>query len=152
MSAATIPLSGHGAKISRAPAATPTAFTEIAEVGDITLPGLDHNEFDATSHNRNIDAYVMGVLRRDLFTIKLNFLPTHATHDHLTGLIKAAVTNPVPTDGFKITFPDLVSIWLASGQVKSVNNIVLPVDGLSSADVSIRFSGIMTINGVVVGT
>lgn len=147
----TLPLSGHGAKLYRAPAATPSTFTEIAEVGDITLPGLDHNEFDATSHNRNIDAYVLGVLRRDLFTIKLNFLPQDATHDHLTGLIKAAVTNPVPTDGFKMVFPDLVTTWVASGQVKSVNNIVLPVDGLSTADVGIRFSGQMTINGVVIG-
>jgi hypothetical protein len=147
----TIALSGHGAKIARAPSATPTVFTEIAEIGDITLPGLDHNEFDATTHNRNIDAYVMGVLRRDLFTIKVNFLPSDATHDHLTGLIKAAITNPVPTDGFKITFPDGVNIWIASGQVKSVNNIVLPVDGLSSADIGIRFSGVMTINGAVIG-
>lgn len=147
----TLPLSGHGAHIYRAPSATPTTFTEIAEIGDIQLPGLDHNEFDGTSHNRNIDAYVMGVLRRDLFTIKMNFLPTDPTHDHLTGLIKAAVTNPVPTDGFKIVFPDLVTTWVASGQVKAVNNIVLPVDGLSTADVGVRFSGMMTINGVVIG-
>lgn len=147
----TLPLSGHGAHIYRAPSATPTTFTEISEMGDIQLPGLDHNEFDSTSHNRNIDAYVMGVLRRDLFTIKMNFLPTDPTHDHLTGLIKASITNPVPTDGFKIVFPDLVTTWVASGQVKSVNNIVLPVDGLSTADVGIRFSGQMTINGVVIG-
>jgi hypothetical protein len=148
----TLPLSGHGAKISRAPNATPQTFTEIAEVGDITLPGLDHNEFEAMSHNRNIDAYVMGILRRDLFSIKLNFLPSDSTHDHLTGLISAAITNPVPVDGFKIVFPDGVNEWIASGQVKSVNNIVLPVDGLSSADVGIRFSGYMWINGVLIGT
>ena len=147
----TLPLSGHGAHIYRAPIATPSTFTEIAEVGDITLPGLDHNEFDGTSHNRNIDAYVLGVLRRDLFTIKLNFLPTDATHDHLTGLIKAATTNPVPVDGFRIVFPDGTTTWTASGQVKSVNNIVLPVDGLSTADVGIRFSGRMVINGVLIG-
>lgn len=147
----TIPLSGHGAHIYRAPIATPSTFTEIAEVGDITLPGLDHNEFDATSHNRNIDAYVMGVLRRDLFTIKLRFLPSDPTHDHLTGLIKACVTNPPPLDGFKIVFPDLVNTWVASGQVKSVNNITLPVDGLSEADLGIRFSGQMVINNVLIG-
>lgn len=147
----TLPLSGHGAHIYRAPVATPSTFTEIAEVGDIQLPGLDHNEFDATSHNRNIDAYVMGVLRRELFTIKINFLPTDPTHDHLAGLIKACVTNPVPIDGFKILFPDLVSNWVASGQVKSVSNIALPVDGISTADVGIRFSGQMVINNVLIG-
>lgn len=147
----TLALSGHGAHIYRAPIATPSTFTEIAEVGDIQLPGLDHNEFDATTHNVNIDKYVMGVLRRDLFTIKLNFLPSDTTHDHLTGLIKACITNPVPVDGFKMIFPDLINTWVASGQVKSVNNIVLPVDGLSTADVGIRFSGQMVINGVLIG-
>lgn len=147
----TLPLSGHGGKVSRAPAATPQTFTEISEMADITLPGLDHNEFDATSHNRNIDAYVMGVLRRDLFTAKMNFLPTDGTHNHLTGLIKAAVTNPVPTDGIRIDFPALISTWLASGQVKSVNNITMPVDGIMTADVGIRFSGQMMIDGVVIG-
>lgn len=146
-----MPLSGHGAHIYRAPIATPSTFTEIAEVGDITLPGLDHNEFDAMTHNINIDTYVMGVLRRELFQIKLNFLPSDPTHDHLTGLIKASVTNPVPMDGFRIVFPDLVNTWTASGQVKSVANIMLPVDGLSSADVSIRFSGRMVINNVLIG-
>lgn len=148
----TLPLSGHGAKVYRAPSASPTTFTEISEVADITLPAFDHNEFDATSHNRNIDAYVMGVLRREVLTIKMNFLPTDGTHDHLTGLIKACITNPVPTDGFKIIFPDLTTTWIASGQVKGVSNILLPVDGLSTADVSIRFSGLMTINGVVIGS
>jgi len=147
----TLPLSGHGAHVYRAPAATPTTFTEIAEVGDITLPGLTSNEFDATSHNVNIDAYVLGVMRRDLFTIKMNFLPQDPTHDHLTGLIRARMTNPVPIDGWKIVFPDLTTTWVASGQVKDINNIVLPVDGLSTADVGIRLSGKMTINGVVIG-
>lgn len=147
-----MPLSGHGALIQRAPIATPTTFTTIAELGDITLPGLDHNEFDALQHNQNIDSFILGVLRRDLMTIKLNFLPSDPTHDHLTGLIKATTTNPVPMDGFKIIFPDLVNTWVASGQVKSMNNIVLPVDGLSTADAAIRFSGRMVINGVLIGT
>jgi hypothetical protein len=147
----TLPLSGHGAHIYRAPIATPSTFTEIAEVGDITLPGLDHNEFDGTSHNRNIDAYVLGVLRRELFQIKVNFLPSDSTHDHVAGLLKATVTNPVPMDGFKMVFPDLVNTWVASGQVKSVNNITLPVDGISTADVGVRFSGQMVINNVLIG-
>lgn len=146
-----MPLSGHGAIISRAPLATPSTFTPIAEIGDVTLPGLDHNEFDATLHNNNIDTYVMGVLRRDLFTIRLMFLPSDGTHDHLTGLIKSCTTNPPPLDGFKIIFPDLANTWIASGQVKNVNNIVLPVDGLSTADVGIRFSGRMSINGTLIG-
>lgn len=148
----TLPLSGHGAHIYRAPIATPATFTEISEVGDIVLPGFTSNEFDATSHNRNIDAYVLGVLRRELFTIKLNFLPSDPTHDHLTGLLKARFTNPVPMDGWKMVFPDGANTWVASGQVKDVSNITLPVDGLSTADLAIRFSDRMVINGVLIGS
>ncbi len=145
------PLAGHGAKVYRAPIATPTTFTEIANLGDITMPGLSHNEFDGSDHNDNIDKYVLGILRRDLFTINLRFLPQDPTHDHLTGLIKACTTNPPPVDGFKIVFPDLTTTWIASGQVKDVNNITLPIDGLSTADVTIRLSGRMTINGTLIG-
>lgn len=147
-----MPLSGHGAHIYRAPIATPSTFTEIAEVGDVQMPGFDHNEFDAMTHNINIDSWVMGVLRRDPFTIKLNFLPSDPTHDHVTGLLKACLTNPVPMDGWKMVFPDLVNTWVASGQCKAVNNVTLPVDGLSTADVTIRFSGRMVINNVLIGT
>lgn len=148
----TFPLSGHGGIVSFALSSAPTTFTAIAEVGDIQLPGFDHNEFSADAHTRNIDAYVMGILRRDPFTIKMNFLPQNGTQDHLTGLISRCITNPVPVDGFKIVFPDATTTWVASGQVKSVNNIVLPVDGLSTANVVVRFSGLMTINGVVIGS
>ena len=147
-----MPLSGHGAIISRAPIATPTVFTAIAEVGDVTMPVFTHNEFDALAHNINIDAFVLGVLRREIFQLKLNFLPSDASHDHLTGLLKACLTNPVPMDGWKMTFPDLVNVWVASGQCKDVTNITLPVDGLSTADAAIRFSGRMVINGVLIGT
>ena len=146
-----MPLSGHGAIVQRAPVATPSTFTSIAELGDVQMPGFTHNEFDALQHNQNIDNWVMGVLRRDPFTIRLNFLPSDASHDHLTGLIKACVTNPVPVDGFKMIFPDLVNTWVASGQVKDVNNITLPVDGLSTADAVVRFSGRMVINSVLIG-
>jgi hypothetical protein len=81
----------------------------------------------------------------------MNFLPGDGTHDHLTGLLKATFTNPVPVDGFKMIFPDLVNTWVASGQVRDVNSITLPVDGLSTANVVIRFSGQMVVNNVLIG-
>lgn len=149
----TIAASGHGTKIARAKSATPTVFVEIAEMGDITFPGLSRNEFDATNQNTNIDARVLGVLRRGDCTLALNFLPNDATHDHLTGLIGAMLTEPPPTDGYKFTFPTAVgaSVWVMSGQVKAINNVKAPVDGKLSADVTLVFSGLFTINGVVYG-
>ena len=150
----TIALSGHGTKIARAPASTPTVFTDIAEMGDITFPGLSRNEFDATTQNRNIDARILGVLRRGECKVSLNFLPNNATHDHLTGLLSAMITEPPPIDGYRFTFPTAAgaSVWIMSGQVKAVDNIQAPVDGKLAADVTLVFSDVFTINGVVYGT
>lgn len=145
----SIAISGHGTLVARALAATPTVFNNIAEMQDVTPPTLSRNEFDATTQDRNIDAYVLGVLRRGPFTMSLNFLGTDSTHDHLTGLMKAMITEPPPIDGYRITFPDGV-VWVMSGQVQSISPKA-PVDGKLSADVTIRPSGKMTIGDVVVG-
>jgi hypothetical protein len=143
----TLAISGHGTLVSRAKAATPTVFEAIAELGDVTPPELSRNEFDATVQDKDIDSYVLGVLRRGAMTVPLNFLPTNATHNHLTGLYKAIIDNSV--DGYKVTFPDATE-WVMSGQVQHIVPKA-PVDGKLSADVTFRFSGRMTIGGVVIG-
>jgi hypothetical protein len=142
-------ISAHGTTVSRAPAATPTVFTLIAEMGDVTPPELTRNEFDATTQTLNIDTYVVGVLRRSGFTMKLNALQNDASQDHLTGLLKAMITEPPPVDGYKIAFPDGL-VWVLSGQVSHFKNLS-PVDGLMSVEVTIRPTGKMTIGGVTVG-
>lgn len=147
----TLPISGHGTLVLRALASAPTVFTAIAEIGDVTPPELQRNEFDAVSQDRNIDAYVLGILRRGQFSIKMNFLPADSTHDHLTGLMAAMIAEPPPTDGYKITFPGGGNnAWVMSGQVQAIKPMA-PVDGKLSADVTIRLSGKMTIGGVVIG-
>lgn len=143
----TIAISAHGTLVARAKAATPTVWETIAELGDITPPELSRNEFEALTQNINIDAYVLGALRRGLLTIPLNFLNMDTTYDHLTGLYKAIIDNSI--DGYKVTYPDAVA-WVMSGQVKSIAPKA-PVDGKQSADVSIRVSGVMTIGGIIIG-
>lgn len=145
----TLAISAHGTLLARAPAATPTTFTTIAEVGDITAPGLNRNDFEAITQDRNIDAYILGILRRDPLQISVNFLPSDPTHDHLTGLIKAHVTEPPPVDGYKMTLVGGI-IWIMSGQVKGIA-IKAPVDGKLAADITIRLSGVMSIGGVTIG-
>lgn len=142
-------ISGHGTKVARALSATPTVFVDIAEMKDVTMPVLSRNEFDATTQNLNIDSYVVGVLRRSGFTMTLNFLDLDGSHDHITGLLKAMITEPPPVDGYKITSPDGI-VWIMSGQVSHFAPVA-PVDGLMSATVTIRPTGKMLIGGVVVG-
>ena len=145
----TLAVSSHGTLIAYQP--TPGgAYTTIAELGDIDLPGLMRNEFDATTQDKDIDSWVLGVLRRNPFTVPVNFLPTDPTHDHLTGLQKLIIDNTVT--GFRVTFPVAagVVVWLMSGQVKEVASTA-PVDGKLAANVSIRFSGPMAINSLAIG-
>lgn len=139
-------LTGHGTKI--AVQLTPGgSFTNIAEQGDITPPALSRNEFDSTTQLEDIDSYVLGVLRRSTVTVAMNFIPTEETHDEQTGLYKLMIDNTMT--GWRFTFPDATA-WIASGQVTNIQPTA-PVDGKLSANVTLRFSGAMTINGVEVG-
>lgn len=148
----TVPISGHGTIV--AVQFTPGgAFTDIAELGDITLPSFMRNEFDATTQNRNIDKYLLGVMRRDPITFPMNFIPNETTHSAAAGLLNLMRNNTLT--GFQITIPlapSGTSVWVGSGQVKNFNNMKAPVDGKLSADVQIRLSDVMIIDGVVFGT
>jgi hypothetical protein len=136
--------SSHGTIIRREMAGV---LTPIAEVGDITLPGLSRNEHETTSHNKDIDAYVGGVLRRVAPTFPLFFNMAEPTHDHLEGLYKAIIDNAY--EGYEITQPDGFR-WLFSGFVQNIAPTA-PVDGVQTANVTIRPSGPMYINDVLVG-
>jgi len=141
-------LSGHGTLVAYQP--TPGgAFVTIAEQGDVNPPEMSRNEFDSTTQNEEIDSYVLGVLRRGEFTQPLNFLPGDSTHDHLTGVYALLINNTMT--GWRLTYPDdAATEWIFSGQVKSISPKA-PVDGKLSADVTIRFSGLMSIGGVTIG-
>ena len=144
----TLAKSGHGALIAYEQTPGNGIFTDFAEMGDVTPPALMRNEFDATTQNEDIDSYVLGVLRRSPTTFKVNFLPTsQPTHDHLTGLYSLIIGNI--TTGFRFTLPDSW-IMIASGQVQNVVPHA-PVDGLQSADITLRFSGKFYLNGVLIG-
>lgn len=143
----TIAISSHGTLLYREVPVGSNTWEEIAEQGDLVPPETMRNEFDASVHNRNIDDYVLGIFRRGATTMPLNFLPTNGTHDHLTGLYKDQIDNTIR--GYKVVYPDTTE-WILSGQVKNIAPKA-PVDGKLAADVTFRFSGLMMIDGVVIG-
>src|SRR6186713_1298756 len=142
-------LSGHGTKID-VQLEPGGEWVEVAELRDITPPGLSRNEFDATTQNEDIDSYVLGVLRRETVTVQMNFIPSAETHDHLTGMQYLLINNVMT--GWRFRFPDVPpTVWVASGQCSGFKPEA-PVDGLMSAECTIRFSGGMLIGDVEVGT
>jgi hypothetical protein len=141
-------LSGHGTKID-VQLEPGGEYVEVAELRDITPPGLSRNEFDATTQNEDIDSYVLGVLRREPVTISMNFIPTEETQDHLTGMQALLINNTMT--GWRFRFPDVdETAWIASGQVSGFKPEA-PVDGLMSAEATVRFSGGMIIGSLAVG-
>jgi hypothetical protein len=139
--------SGHGALIAWQPSGS-GAFVTIAELRDLTTPGLSRNEFDATTQNVDIDTYVLGVLRREALSFSMNFIESgEPTHDHVTGIQKGIIDNLMT--GWRYSFPNGLQ-WIMSGQVQAIK-MTDPVDGLQSADVTIRMSGVMSIAGQVIG-
>ena len=139
-------LSAQGTVIARSPDPLwpPTApvggvvtFTDIAELRDTTPPALTRKEIELTNHNDDDDSYIVGIRRHGTMTVNINWIPSNATHDHLTGLQKAWFDGT--RDIYKITYPD-GSAWLFSGFVTNVGPAA-PVDDRLSADVSIRPTG-----------
>lgn len=140
---ATDAISSHGTVLSFQP--TPGgAFIEVGELGDISPPGLMRNEFDATVHNRDIDNWIMGVLRREPITVPVFFNRNLTSH---AGLRQLLIDNE--ETGYRLDFPD-GDVWIGSGFVKGIQGAA-PVDGIQTGNVTIRLSGNFFLNGVEIG-
>jgi hypothetical protein len=122
------------------PAGGAVTFTEIAELRDITMPALTRNEIETTTHNQLDDQYIVGIRRHGTVTFDMNFLPRHATHDHLTGLQKAWFDGT--RDIYRITTPDGATgtAWLFSGFISNLAPSA-PVDDRLSSATTIRPTG-----------
>lgn len=122
---------------------------EIPELGDIGGVGTTRNEFDITSHNRDIDAYIFGVSRRDVVTFPLFYNRAIVQHRMLRTL---QANNDVTTqmaNGFEVESPD-GDLLIFSGGVKDMP-FDYPVDGPQTANVSVRPTGNYILNGVEYG-
>ena len=136
--------------IARALAAAPTVFTTIAELDTVSLPEIGVNEADASIQNKTIDQYVTStLLRRKPVPLKMNFDPNDATQDHITGLYKAMTAQTV--DGYKFTHLASSLIWVASGNVTNIKPVT-PMEGSIDLEVTFRFTGVMSMNGITIGT
>ena len=140
-------ISAHGTIVAWQPTPGGT-WQDIGEIaGDITVPTLSRNPIEVTTHNDDIDAFVLGVLRRGLCTFPINFVKANASHDITTGIQKAIIDNL--KTGFRVTYPD-TSVWIFSGSVANFG-MRAPVDGALQADISIRPTGLMKIDSVDIG-
>lgn len=116
--------------------------TPIAEVTNITGPGLSVDTIDVTSHD-SADGYeelVAGIIRSGEVTLDLNFMPANATHKALVTDLASRQANT-----YSLVFPDTAqTTWSFSALVTGFSPGA-PYDGKLSASVTLKLTGKPTL-------
>lgn len=120
-----------------APVGGPVNFVNIAELRNITPPGLTRNTLETTTHNEEDDSYIVGIRRHGDLTFMINFVPGNATHNEVAGLQFKWFTGS--RDIYRLRYPT-GNAWLFSGFVSNIGPSA-PVDDVLTADVTIRPTG-----------
>lgn len=123
-----------------------TGGTAVANIIDISGPGLSLDVEDVTSHDSTAgwEEVVGTVLRSGEVTLEIAYDPGGATHKNATGgLIADLVSKTAQT--WAITFPSSPAVsWSFSGLVTGFEP-GMPVDGALTASVKIKVTGSPTL-------
>jgi hypothetical protein len=117
-------------------------FTRVAELVNITPVGVSFNMVDASAHDGNgwgtsIPTQKRGVDAR----VEINLVPSHATHDHLTG-VQFLNLGKIRRD-WMVVLPDTGKSVVAFQAWVSDEGTVAPVDGVLRANPILSIDGIM---------
>lgn len=139
-------LAAKGTLLKIGDGATPTeVFTTIAEVVNITGPGLSMDPLDVTSHSSTAGwkEFIGGLLDAGEVSFEINYIPTDATHDATAGLINDMENRT--KRNFEVIFPDSGNTkWTIAALVTGFEPGA-PVDGKLTASVSLKLSGQPTL-------
>lgn len=137
--------SSFGTLLQIGDGATPTeGFTTIAEVRDISGPGLELGTEDVTSHSSTWREFVTTVLGGGEVSFDINFTPLGATHRNASGGLLYQMTQKTLRN-WRIQWPDGSSTrWVLPGYLVAFEPSA-PVEGVLSASVTIRISGAPTL-------
>jgi hypothetical protein len=127
-----------GILIKRAPFATPTAFVTIGELTELDPGGMMRNKIESSTHNDGSESHVLGILRQNDPTMKINYVASDATH--IT--ILADITNNVK-NAWQILFPSGKS-RTGFAYVQQFKFDPAPVDSKQGATLAITWSSTVT--------
>lgn len=138
-------LSGHGTLLQIGDGADPENFTTIAEVRDITGPGLGLDTADVTSHDSTggWEEHIGTILRSGEVTFDVNYIPTDGTHDASSGLINDQESRTLRN--FQLVFPDGGGTTWSFAALVTGFDPTGPVDGELTASVTLKPSGQPTL-------
>jgi len=122
-------------------------FTSIAEVTDISGPKFKLDTTEVTSHT-SAGAWrekIPTLLDAGEMSLKINFIPTGATHSQTSGLLKDMRSRT--KRNFQLLFSDSgVTTWSFAAYVTSFEPSE-PIDGALAADVTLTITGAPTLAG-----
>lgn len=139
-------ISAFGTLLKKGDGATPTeTFTTIAEVLDIDGPELGLDTEESTSHD-SVDGwedFVATILRSGEVSCEINYVPTNATHDASTGLIKDMTGRT--KRNFKLVFPNASTTTFSFTAYVTKVQPKAPVNGKLTADITLKITGKPTL-------
>lgn len=128
----------------------PEAFTEVAYVSNISGPSLALDTEDVTTHDQAsaFEEVVATILRTGDITLDLFYDPDGGTHDATAGLLNDYENKTLRN--FQIRFPSTGKVqWSFAAYVTGFNPGA-PVGGALTASVSLKISGVPTLDGTYV--
>lgn len=105
---------GDGTIFAVGDGASPEVFTTIAEVYDANIPQVTTDLIDVTHYQSpsGFEETIPGRKRLPSITVAMNFLPSHATQNAETGLIKTQIDGT--TKNYRVTLPGGETVTFAA--------------------------------------
>ena len=120
--------------------------TTVAEVTDLSPPGLSRDTFELTHHQSPNGWREFGKSLKDGGEVSatINYIPTETTHALATGIL-GDLSNNTTIATWSIVFPDTgATTWTFPGILTGFNPKA-PIDDKLSADITIKISGQPTL-------
>lgn len=135
---------GKGIQFQVGDGGGPEVWTTVAEVMDVSGPGMSRDAIDVTTHDSpgQWRQFIKGLKDPGEITFDIKYLPTEATHKKAAqGLLAELDDDSTTLRNFKLVFPDSGSTtWSFSGFVKGFEQTA-PTEGDLTASVTIQISG-----------
>lgn len=135
----------YGSKLQIGDGAVSEAFSDVAEIVELTPPSMSRDEIDVTSHQSS-DGYrefISGLRDGGEVSGKANWLPTNATHDGTTGLLESFNDNV--NHNWKIILPNSLITISFSGFLTAFEPD-LPIEEQAQLSFTIKVSGKPTVS------
>ena len=114
--------------------------TKIAQVTSLTPPQIEIGTVETTDLDATWRTHIATIGDGGTVSASVNYDPTTATHQNLTDLL----TTPT-TKAWKVTLSDTDLFFAFGGILTNFSPGAVTVDGLHTADVSIRVTGTVTM-------